>query len=280
MRDQLLEVAEAAARSAGSALRSAFRSADLEIEAKEKHDFVTSADRAAEQAILDRLSREFPEHGVLAEESGRRAGGSEFEWIVDPLDGTTNFLEGMPFYGVSIACRCRQTTEIAVIYDPERDDLFSAMRGRGAYRNGEAIRISSQTGIEGAFLATGFPFKARRALDVYLGLFRDVFRKARAIRRCGSAALDLAYTAAGVFDGFFEFRLSPWDIAAGALLVQEAGGTVHDLDGGERYLETGNILAGPSGVVGDLLVATARLASEATLDRLDPRPDETAPRSC
>jgi myo-inositol-1(or 4)-monophosphatase len=280
MMERLLEVAEEAARSAGSELRSAFRSADLEIEAKEKHDFVTSADHAAERTILGRILREFPEHGVLAEESGTRAGSGEFEWIVDPLDGTTNFLEGMPFYGISIACRRRLTTEIAVIYDPERDDLFSAVRGGGAYRNGEVIRTSAQKELDGAFLATGFPFKARGALDVYLGLFREVFRKARAIRRCGSAALDLAYTAAGIFDGFFEFRLSSWDIAAGALLVQEAGGAVHDLDGGNRYLATGNILAGAGGVVEGLLTATGRLASEATLDRFDPRPEETSARSC
>jgi len=270
MFERLLAVAEESARAAGEVLRPAFRSSGLKVEMKEKHDFVTSADRASEKAILEILAREFPDHRLLAEESGHGGGEGEYEWHVDPLDGTTNFLEGMPMYGVSIACQHRSETVVAVVFDPERDDLFSASRGGGAQRNGEPMKISALDSLEGAFLATGYPFKARAALDVYLEVFHEVFLRAQAIRRCGSAALDLAYTAAGVFDGFFEFRLSSWDVAAGAMLVEEAGGRVCDLDGGHRYLESGNVLAGPPGVLRELREAVALHASEELLDRLVP----------
>jgi myo-inositol-1(or 4)-monophosphatase len=270
MLERLLTVAEEAARAAGEVLRCSFRSSDLQVEMKEKHDFVTSADRASEEAILEILEREFPEHRILAEESGHGGGRGEYEWHVDPLDGTTNFLEGMPMYGISMACRYRSETVVAVVFDPERDDLFSASRGGGARRNGEPMRVSGLDGLDGAFLATGYPFKARAALDVYLDVFRETFLRARAIRRCGSAALDLAYTAAGVFDGFFEFRLSSWDIAAGAMLVEEAGGVVCDLAGGHRYLESGNVLAGAPGVLRELQAAVALHASEELLDQLVP----------
>jgi myo-inositol-1(or 4)-monophosphatase len=270
MYEELRVVADQAARAAGEGLRGKFRSAGLEIEMKARHDFVSSADREAESTILGILGREFPDHRILAEESGRGGGESQYEWIIDPLDGTTNFLEGLPQYGVSIACREREETVVAAIYDPERDDMFSAVRGGGAWFNGEPMKVSDRTGLEGAFLATGYPFKARGALDVYLDVFREVFLRARAIRRCGSAALDLAYTAVGTFDGFFEFRLSAWDIAAGALLIEEAGGSVSDLDGGPIYLESGNVLAGAPGVWRELRDAVALHASENLLDQLAP----------
>lgn len=280
MLESLVRVAEECARAAGDRLRETFRSGRLEIEMKEKNDFVTSADRAAEEAILEILDREYPDHAILAEESGRRSAGGEYEWIIDPLDGTTNFLEGMPMYGVSIACQRDGETVAAVIYDPERDEMFSAVRGGGARRNGHELQVSGLENLDGAFLATGFPFKARGALDAYLNVFREVFLQARAIRRCGSAALDLASTAAGVFDGFFEFRLAPWDIAAGALLIEEAGGRVCDLDGGRRYLETGNIIAGPALLVDALLAASRLHASEALLDELVPPSTAGSGHSC
>ena len=270
MYDQLLKAAVRAARAAGEGLRGKFRTTGLEIEMKAKHDFVSSADREAESTIIRILQAEFPDHRILAEESGRGGGGSDFEWIIDPLDGTTNFLEGLPHYGVSIACRCGEEIVAAAIYDPERDDMFSAVRGGGASFNGEPMRVSGCTGLDGAFLATGYPFKARAALDAYLAVFREVFLRARAIRRCGSAALDLAYTAVGTFDGFFEFRLSAWDIAAGALLITEAGGQLSDLDGGAAYLESGNLLAGTHGVWKELVEAVRLHADEALLERLAP----------
>ena len=270
MFDDLLSTAREAALAAGAVLRDSFRSAGLEIEMKERHDFVSSADREAEATIIEIIRERFPDHGILAEESGHGGGRSDFEWVVDPLDGTTNFLEGLPMYAVSIACRQNSRTVAAVIFDPERGDCFSAALGGGASRNGEPMTVSSRQGLDGAFLATGYPFKARAALDVYLEVFRDVFLQAKAIRRCGSAALDLAYTAAGTFDGFFEFRLAPWDVAAGALIIEEAGGRVSDLEGGDGYLRSGDILAGSPGVWVQLRESVARHADEALLDRLVP----------
>ena len=157
-----------------------------------------------------------------------------------------------------------------MVLDPLRDDLFTATRGGGARRGGTPLRSARSSGLDGAFLATGFPFRAHGALDTYLALFRDIFLEARGIRRCGAAALDLAYTAAGVFDGFFEFRLAPWDVAAGSLLIEEAGGVITDLDGGDRFIAGGNILAGPPGVHRRLREIAARHASEALLDRMVP----------
>jgi myo-inositol-1(or 4)-monophosphatase len=280
MTEELLRTAEEAARAAGEILRAAFRSGALEIEAKAKHDFVTSADRASEERILDLLRGRFPDHRIVTEESGSLGGTDDHQWFVDPLDGTTNFLQGLPIYGISIACRAKGRTIAGVVFDPERDDLFAARRGEGAWWNGEPIHVSSRTGLEDAFLATGYPFKAKKALDTYLEVFRAVFLRARAIRRCGAAALDLAYTAAGVFDGLFEFRLSPWDIAAGALLIEEAGGRVSDLDGGGRYLLTGNVIAGSQGVHQDLVVAVGRHATEAAVESLVPVLTTSPPHSC
>jgi myo-inositol-1(or 4)-monophosphatase len=280
MAEELLRTAEEAARAAGEILRAAFRSGTLEIEAKAKHDFVTSADRASEERILDLLKGRFPDHRIVTEESGSLDGTDDHQWFVDPLDGTTNFLQGLPIYGISIACRAKGRTIAAVVFDPERDDLFAAARGKGVWWNGARIQVSSRPGLEDAFLATGYPFKAKGALDTYLDVFREVFLRARAIRRCGAAALDLAYTAAGIFDGFFEFRLSPWDIAAGALLIEEAGGRVSDLDGEERYLETGNVIAGGPAVHRDLVLAVGRHATEAAVEALVPVLTTPPPHSC
>jgi myo-inositol-1(or 4)-monophosphatase len=178
----------------------------------------------------------------------------------------------LPVYCVSIACRKGDELVAGVIHDPEGRNVFKASRGGGAFWNGRPMSVSRQPGLKGAFLATGYPFRALPTLDVYLAVFREVFLQAKAIRRCGAAALDLAYTAAGVYDGFFEFRLSPWDIGAGVLMIREAGGVVSDLDGGERFFQGGNIVAGGLPVHSELQAAVARHASEAEIDRLNPIP--------
>jgi myo-inositol-1(or 4)-monophosphatase len=273
MNEDLLAAAVAAAEAGGEVLRQRFGDSSLDVQAKSENDFVTLADRESEQAVLGCLAERFPDHRVLSEEAGYQGGdASEFEWIVDPLDGTTNFLQGLPTYAVSIACRKGDQMLVAAILAPDRGDLFTASYGGGASWNGRPLEVSSREGLKGAFLATGYPFRAKAALDLYLDVFRDVFLDARAIRRCGAAALDLAYTAAGIFDGFFEFRLSAWDVAAGSLLIEEAGGVVSDLDGGRDFLHTGNLLAGSKGVQADLLAVLGRHAGERELDRLVERP--------
>ena len=273
MNEDLLAAAVAAAEAGGEVLRQRFGDSSLDVQAKSENDFVTLADRESEQAVLGCLTERFPDHRVLSEEAGYQGGdASEFEWIVDPLDGTTNFLQGLPTYAVSIACRKGDQRLVAAILAPDRGDLFTASYGGGASWNGRPLEVSSREGLKGAFLATGYPFRAKAALDLYLDVFRDVFLDARAIRRCGAAALDLAYTAAGIFDGFFEFRLSAWDVAAGSLLIEEAGGVVSDLDGGRDFLHTGNLLAGSKGVQADLLAVLGRHAGERELDRLVERP--------
>lgn len=273
MSEDLLAAAVAAAQAGGEVLRQRFGDSFLDIRAKSENDFVTIADHESEEAVLASLAERFPDHRVLSEEAGYRGGDtSAFEWIVDPLDGTTNFLQGLPTYAVSIACRKGDEILAAVILAPDRGDLFTATLGGGAFWNDRPLRVSTREGLKSAFLATGYPFRAKEALELYLDVFRDVFLEARAIRRCGAAALDLAYTAAGIFDGFFEFRLSAWDVAAGSLLIEEAGGVVSDLDGGRDFLRTGNLLAGTRGVQADLLAVLRRHAGEQELDRLVERP--------
>jgi myo-inositol-1(or 4)-monophosphatase len=242
------------------------------VRRKGENDFVTRADQESEAAILAVIRERFPDHRVLAEEGGGAGLGSgEYEWLIDPLDGTTNFLQGLPIYCVSVACRRGEELLAGVIEDPEGRNLFSAVRGGGAFWNGRRMRTSAREGLDGAFLATGYPFRALSTLDMYLAIFRDAFRRAKAIRRCGAAALDLAYTAAGVYDGFFEFRLSPWDIGAGTLMMREAGGRVTDLDGGEGSFGSGNVVAGGLAVHGALLEIVQRHASEEAIERVSPR---------
>ena len=269
--DELLAAAWAAAEAGGAVLRRHFRRAGLLVEEKALHDFVTEADRESEAAVVGELRRRFPDHRVVGEEggsSGGRDGEEAPTWVVDPLDGTTNFVQGLPIFAVSVACLERGVPVAGVILDPMGRHLFRATRGGGAYLDGERLAVSARGGLDGAFLATGYPYRAYGALDVYLGIFRDALQRARAIRRCGAAALDLAYTAAGVYDGFFELRLSAWDIAAGALLVEEAGGTVTDFDGGAGFLASGNVLAGGAAVHRDLLAIVRRHASEELVARL------------
>jgi len=271
MAEALLQIAIEAARAGGVIARQRFRTEGLQVAEKARHDLVTSADRESEAAITQVLARHRPHDSILAEESGWIDGAEgENVWIVDPLDGTANFAQGLPMFSVSVACRHEGTTVAGVVYDPIADHLFTATKGHGASWNGRPMQVSGKAGLDEAFLATGFPFRARGALDLYLDCFRALFLRARAIRRCGSAALDLAYTAAGVFDGFFEFRLSAWDVAAGALLIQEAGGRVSDLDGEGSYLASGNLLAGSPGVYAGLREELAGLASEEKLEALAP----------
>jgi myo-inositol-1(or 4)-monophosphatase len=271
MHDELLSTALAAAHAGAEVMARYFRAADLEVRRKAENDFVTRADQESEAAVLAVIRQRFPDHRILAEEgSGAGLGHGEYEWLIDPLDGTTNFLQGLPVYCVSIACRRGDELLAGVIEDPEGGNLFSAARGGGAFWNGRRMRVSDRAGLDGAFLATGFPFRALSTLDVYLSVFRDVFQHAKAIRRCGSAALDQAYTAAGVYDGFFEFRLSPWDLGAGTLMVREAGGVVTDLDGGGGSFVSGNVVAGGPAVHRDLLEIVRRHASEEAIARLNP----------
>ena len=233
----MLTIAIRAARAAGDIIvREMDRVSDLTIDSKGKNDFVSEVDRNAEDAIIYTIQQSYPDHAFLCEETGQR-GESEFVWIIDPLDGTTNFLHEFPHYAVSIAL------DQAVIFDPVKNELFSASKGKGAQLNNKKIRVSSLHKLEGALLGTGFPFRDGQEIDIFLESFRQLHPKVAGIRRAGSAALDLAYVAAGRLDGFWEFNLKPWDIAAGALLVQEAGGINSELLGGTDYLESGNIIA-------------------------------------
>ena len=262
MSGSLLASAISAAQRGGEVLRRHFRALDpASVTEKARNDFVSAADRASEQAIVEYLRRATPGVGVLAEEGGA-SGDAAARWLVDPLDGTANFIHGFPHYGVSIALEVKGRLEVGVIYDPARDELFTATAGGGAFCNGRRLRVTSREGLAGAFLTTGFPFRVHHLVDTYLAVFRDVFLRVAAIRRPGAAALDLAHTAAGIFDGFSEFCLSPWDIAAGALLVREAGGVVTNLDGGEEIFRHGNVVAAGADVQRELLAVIGRHCRE------------------
>jgi myo-inositol-1(or 4)-monophosphatase len=249
----MLNIAVKAARRAGGIINRASRNLDiLTVKEKAANDYVTEVDHEAEQAIIRVLREAYPGHSILAEESGAR-GESEYQWIIDPLDGTANFLHGFPQYAVAIALRHRGVVTQAVIYDPTRNDLYTASRGRGAFLNDQRMRVSRRTYVRSSLIGTGFPFRHLEHLDCYLAILREIMKGAAGVRRAGSATLDLAYVAAGRLDGFWEFGLSPWDMAAGALLISEAGGLVGDLAGENRYLDTGNIVAGTPKVFVELL---------------------------
>lgn len=229
---------------------------------KARNDWVSNADRESESAIVDVLHAHCPGDVILGEESGLSAGTSERVWVIDPLDGTSNYLQHFPIWSISIALRQGDETVAGLVYEPLRDLYFTAERGAGAFRNGARMRISTQERVEGSFLATGFPFRAQSYVDTYVAIFRDVICVAKGVRRAGSAALDLAYTAAGVFDGFFEMHLAKWDVAAGALLVTEAGGIVSDFSGGARWWERGNIVGASPGVHAELMRMISRHVAE------------------
>lgn len=263
----LLETAVSAARSGGEILLANWRNLPHgSVEEKTKNDFVTQADRDSEERIVAAIRERFPEDAFLGEEGGARSGRDGARvWIIDPLDGTSNFVAGFPFWCVSIAAREGEELVAGVVWDPLRDEMYAAERGGGAWRNGARLRVTGRPDLEGAFIATGFPFRNRHKIDAYLALFKAVFVHARAIRRAGSAALDLACVAAGVFDGFFEFRLAPWDIAAGAILIEEAGGQLTDFAGGRGYLERGNVVAGAPGVAEGLRRVARGIVDESSI---------------
>lgn len=254
----ILNVATKAAREAGKIINRASQDVGaLKVQTKDYNDFVSEVDRAAEEAIISILKDAYPTHGFFGEESGKTNADAESIWIIDPLDGTTNFLHNFPCYCVSIALQEKGVLTQAVIYDPVHNDLFTATKGRGAFLNDKRIRVTNRSKLQDSLISTGFPFKDFSYLDTYLEIFKDMAKKTAGLRRPGSAALDLAYVAAGYTDGFFEINLSPWDIAAGALLVQEAGGIVGDFEGNESWLRTGNIVAGNPKVFGQMLQVIA-----------------------
>jgi len=253
----MLNIAVKAARRAGSVINRATRNLDvLTVRTKSANDFVSEVDQEAERAIVDTLKAAYPDHAILAEESGS-AGHSDYVWIIDPLDGTTNYLHGFPQYAVSIALMHRRVLTQAVVYDPARNDLFTASRGRGAFLNEHRIRVSRRSRLAEALIGTGIPFRQFDHIDAYLAILRELTQKTEGVRRPGAASLDLAYVAAGRLDGFWEFGLSPWDIAAGALLIIEAGGLVGDLEGNDRYMDSGHVIAANAKVFAQLVQVMA-----------------------
>lgn len=257
-----LDQVEAIAQLGAEKLIPRFRSLEADqISEKARNDLVSIADCESEAAILEAIVEAFPDHAVLSEEAGwHQRDASRPTWIVDPLDGTTNFIHGIAHFAVSIGVAYEDRMLFGLVLDPIKNDVFRGARGHGAWWNGERCSVSSRTALPGCLLATGFPFKAHDVLDRYLAIFREVFLNCKAIRRPGSAALDLAYTAAGLFDGFFEFRLAPWDLAGGTLLVEEAGGRVAAIDGGSDIMAEGSVVCGPEGVVTELLEVMARIS--------------------
>ncbi|MDP2369868.1 inositol monophosphatase family protein [Rhodoferax sp.] len=252
----MINVAIKAARAAGSIInRAALDVEAVRISQKQVNDFVTEVDHAAEQAIIDMLLTAYPGHGILAEESGSEHGAkdSHYVWIIDPLDGTTNFIHGLPVYCVSIALAVKGKIEQAVIYDPSRNDLFTATKGRGAYMNDRRIRVSKRTRMQECLISTGFPFRPGDDFNAYLRMMGEVMQRTAGLRRPGAAALDLAYVAAGFTDAFFETGLQPWDVAAGSLLVTEAGGLVGNFTGESDFLHQKECLAGSPKIYGQLV---------------------------
>ncbi|MCU0967904.1 MAG: inositol monophosphatase [Rubrivivax sp.] len=252
----MLNIAVKAARAAGAIINRA--SLDLEVlrvGSKGPNDFVSEVDQAAERAIIDILLDAYPTHGILAEESGRERGrkDSDFTWIIDPLDGTTNFLHGFPVYAVSIALAHRGIVQQAVVYDPTRNDLFVASRGRGAFLNDRRLRVSRRTRLSDALIGTGFPFRRGDNFKRYVKMFEEVMQSCAGLRRPGAAALDLCHVAAGHYDGFFEMGLNPWDMAAGSLMITEAGGLIGNFTGEPDYLYQREVVAGNPRIYGQLV---------------------------
>ena len=251
----MLNIAIRAARRAGTIIsRAQNRLYDLKIELKGHNDYVTQTDVEAEAAIIEVINEAYPSHSIVAEESGS-SGASDFKWIIDPIDGTLNFIHGFPSYAISIALQVKGRLEQAVIYDPTRDEMYTASRGAGAQLNGQRIRVSPRTELDSSILGTGFPLRNKNKLPNYLLGFTTLLNKSADIRRTGSAALDLAYVACGRLDGYWEFDLHEWDIAAGALLVQESGGLIGDPEGGETHLQTGNVVAANPKIFRQILAA-------------------------
>ncbi|GLS26138.1 inositol monophosphatase family protein [Marinibactrum halimedae] len=260
--EPMLTMALRAARKAGELMERALERVDLlAIEEKGRNDFVTEIDKASEKEIVYHLKKAYPEHNILGEEGGYRAGRSsdgstsDYEWVIDPLDGTTNFIHGIPHFAISIACKYKGKVQHAVVLDPIKREEFTASRGKGAALNGRRIRVTDRKSLNGALIGTGIPFSgpALDNINPYLDAMKEIASQTSGLRRPGAAALDLAYVAAGRFDGFFEMYLKEWDIAAGALLVQEAGGLISDFKGGIDYLQSGHVVCGSPKVFKPLL---------------------------
>ena len=256
----MLNIAIKAARAAGAIINRASLDVDrLQVNTKAPNDFVTEVDHAAEAAVIDILLAAYPGHGILAEESGSTRGAphSEYVWIIDPLDGTTNFIHGLPTYAVSIALAFRNQVQQAVVYDPARNDLFFASKGRGAFLNDKRLRVSKRTRLADGLIGTGFPFRKGDDFTRYMKMLETMMRSCAGIRRPGAAALDLCYVAAGWYDGFFEIGLSPWDVAAGSLLVTEAGGLVGNFTGDADFLHQREVVAGAPKIYGQMVTMLA-----------------------
>jgi myo-inositol-1(or 4)-monophosphatase len=256
--EELERLACEAARAGGAVLRERFRRDAVQVETKGVHDFVTEADRLSEAAVVACIQARFPHHAVMTEESAPATAAADHRWIIDPLDGTTNFIHGVATFGVSVALEDRRGLVAGAIYDPVHEELFHSRRGGGARLNGEPIRCSPTADPHQALIATGFPFRELGRVERYLEAFEAFIRTTAGLRRAGSACLDLAHTACGRYDGFWEIGLSRWDIAAGALIVQEAGGRVTDVLGGDRYLDSGDLVAAGAGLHATLLAVTRR----------------------
>jgi len=257
----MLHTAVRSVREGGRIILMYFSQLDrLEYSSKGRNDFVSQADIETERAVLDVLTRAYPEHGIVAEESGNRE-GSEYTWVIDPLDGTTNFLHGFPMFAVSVGVMRGQVLEHGVVYDPLHDEMFTASRGEGAQLNGKRIRVSTTRQLAPALLGTGFPFRDLEIIEPWMRSFQNLLPKTAGIRRAGAAALDLAYVAAGRLDGFWELGLKPWDMAAGALLIREAGGLMSDVSGGQGFMESGNLVAANPYIFEDLRKIVARSVS-------------------
>lgn len=250
----MLNIAVRAARNAGKIIARAFEQLDMvKAELKGSNDFVTNVDKEAEEAIIQTIKASFPDHSFIAEESGITAGDEKYQWIIDPLDGTTNFIKGIPHFAVSIALKVDGKLEQAVILDPIRGEMFTASKGAGAQLDGKRIRVSKARDLSGTLIGTGFPFKQKHQLDAYQNIFADLFPQVSDMRRAGSAALDLAYVAAGRMEGFWEMGLKPWDTAAGQLIAIEAGAVVSDFEGGNNFDKSGNIVVATPKVLGAIL---------------------------
>ena len=253
----MITLAQEAAKRGGEVLRQNFGRANPTVRRKGEADFVSEVDHRSEEAIRSFLEAELPDHDFLLEEGGASGKGSEYEWVVDPLDGTTNYIHRLPFFSVSIALRHRGVTVLGVVYDPLRGEMFTAEGGEPARLNGIAVSVSSAGSLGEALVCTGFPFRSREWLDSYLSCFRTIFLGSAGMRRDGSAALDLAYVAVGRYDAFFELGLKPWDTAAGSLLVSRAGGMVTDFHGGDGAVEGGDIIATNGRVHAEILSVTS-----------------------
>ncbi len=282
----MLNVAVKAARAAGAIISRASMDLDLiKVNTKSPNDFVTEVDQAAEQAIIEVLLTAYPGHGILAEESGRTHGAkdSDYLWIIDPLDGTTNFIHGFPVYAVSIGLAVKGQIQQAVVYDPCRNDLFYASKGRGAFLNDKRLRVSKRNRMNDALIGTGFPFRKGDNFKRYVAMFETIMTQCAGLRRPGAAALDLCYVAAGYYDGFFETGLSPWDIAAGSLMITEAGGLVGNFTGDADYLYQREVVAGNPKIFAQLVPLLAPYSRAITESSEDDKinttdaPTETTP---